>query len=119
MKNCLMIVAAVSLLAMPAVALADDMSKSMDMGGKGGPADKAYMQSMQTMMKNMDVKPTGNPDKNFVSMMMPHHQGAIDMAKVEVKYGKDPMLLKMAAEIIKAQETEIGEMKAWQAKNGK
>lgn len=112
-------IAALALLALPAAAIADDMSKSMDMSGKGGPADKAFMESMKTMMKNMEVKPTGDPDKDFVAMMMPHHQGAIDMAKVEVKYGKDPMLLKMAADIIKAQETEIAEMKAWQAKNGK
>ncbi|UDL96270.1 DUF305 domain-containing protein [Lichenihabitans sp. PAMC28606] len=119
MKNYLTIAAAIALMGIPALARADDMSKSMDMGAQTSPADKAFMASMQTMMKNMDVKPTGKTDKDFVMMMMPHHQGAIDMAKVEVKYGKDPMLLKMAADIIKAQETEIGEMKAWLAKNGK
>jgi uncharacterized protein (DUF305 family) len=119
MKTILMIATTLALWTAPLTAMAaDDMSK-MDMSGKGGPADKAFMESMQTMMKNMDVKPTGNADKDFVSMMMPHHQGAIDMAKVELKYGKDPMLLKMAGDIVKAQEKEIAEMKSWQAKNGK
>ena len=69
------------------------------------------------MMKNMAVKPTGNPDRDFVDMMMPHHLGAIDMAKVELKYGKDPLLLKLAEDIVKAQESEIAEMKSWKARH--
>ena len=91
--------------------------KSMAMKGPSDPADKAFMEAMQAMMKNMKTKPTGNADKDFVQMMMPHHQGAIDMAKVELKYGKDPELLKMAGDIVAAQEKEIAEMKAWLAKN--
>ena len=55
------------------------------------PADKGFAASMNTMMKGMNVKPTGKPDKDFVLMMMPHHQGAIDMAKVEFgNTGTDP-----------------------------
>ena len=57
----------------------------------------------------------GDIDKNFVNMMIPHHQGAIDMAKVELQYGKDPQLLEMARKIIEAQDKEIIEMKGWQA----
>ena len=83
------------------------------------PADAAFMQSMRTMMKDMNVKPTGNPDKDFVLMMTPHHQGAIDMAKVELQYGKDAQLRQLATDIVAAQEKEIAEMKAWLAKNGK
>jgi uncharacterized protein (DUF305 family) len=105
----------VALLGMPAFALADDMK--MPMGGT--PADQAFAASMHTMMKNMDVKPTGKPDKDFVLMMMPHHQGAIDMAKVELQYGKDPELRQLATDIVAAQEKEIAEMKAWLAKNAK
>lgn len=119
MKNYLMIATTVLCLSAPFVVMADEMSASMNMGANATDADKAFAQAMQKMMKNMQMKPTGNPDKDFVMLMMPHHQGAIDVAKVEVKYGKDPMLLKMAGEIIKAQEQEIGEMKAWLAKNGK
>ncbi len=74
-------------------ARAQDM-KGMNMKVKpaASPADKAFAASMQTMMKNMKVKPTGKPDKDFVLMMMPHHQGAIDMAKVELQCGTDPQL---------------------------
>ncbi len=82
------------------------------------PSDKAFANSMSTMMKNMNVKPTGKPDKDFVLMMMPHHQGAIDMAKVELQYGTDPELRQLATDVVTAQEKEIAEMKAWLAKNG-
>ena len=83
------------------------------------PADKAFAASMKTMMKGMNVKPTGNTDKDFVLMMMPHHQGAIDMAKVELQFGTDPELRQLATDIVTAQEKEIAEMKDWLAKNGK
>ena len=83
------------------------------------PADKALAASMKTMMTNMHVKPTGNPDKDFVVMMIPHHQGAVDMAKVELQYGTDPELRQLATDIVAAQEKEIAQMKAWLAKQGK
>ena len=60
----------------------------MTMSHEGGTAsDKAFMDSHHKMMKDMDVKPTGNADADFVAMMIPHHQGAIDMAKVELEHG--------------------------------
>ncbi len=104
-----------ALLVMPSLAIADEMKMSAGQN----PADKAFMSSMQTMMKNMKVKPTGNPDADFVLMMMPHHQGAIDMAKVELQYGKDPEMRQLATDIVAAQEKEIAQMKAWLGKNGK
>ena len=120
MKKC-SILAAAFLVAMPGLAVAQSAQSnamnSMAMKGPSSPSDKAYMEAMQTMMKNMKAKPTGNADKDFVQMMMPHHQGAIDMAKVELKYGKDPELLKLAGDIVSAQEKEIAEMKAWLGKN--
>ena len=91
-----------------------DHMKHMQMNTKPAatPADKAFAASMQTMMKNMSVKPTGKPDRDFVLMMTPHHQGAIDMAKVELQYGTDPELRQLATDIIAAQEKEIAQMKA-------
>jgi uncharacterized protein (DUF305 family) len=118
-----LILVAAFLAAAPGLALAQsaqpDAMKGMAMKSAASPADQAFMESMQAMMKNMNVRPTGKPDQDFVLMMMPHHQGAIDMAKVELRYGKDPELLKLAGDIVTAQEKEIAEMKDWLARNGK
>jgi len=71
------------------------------------------------MMKGMSAPEyTGDADKDFVSHMIPHHQGAIEMAEVELKYGKDPELKRLAKNIINAQHDEIGFMQRWQAKHG-
>jgi uncharacterized protein (DUF305 family) len=97
---------------------AEDM-KGMTMKPAPTPADKAFAASMKTMMNGMAVKPTGQPDKDFALMMIPHHQGAIDMAKVELQYGSDPDLRQLATDIVAAQEKEIAQMKAWLEKNGR
>jgi uncharacterized protein (DUF305 family) len=69
-------------------------------------------QSMAVMSRDMRAAPmSGNPDRDFAAMMIPHHQGAIDMAKVEVLYGKDPALRRLAQEIIVTQESEIAVMR--------
>ena len=103
------------LLASPA--LAEDMTVST--GKTMNAADDALMRSMDRMMKDMHVKPTGDPDRDFVLMMLPHHQGAVDMARVELQYGKDPTLRKLATDIIAAQEQEIALMKSWLASHSK
>ena len=97
---------------------AEDM-KGMNMSTKPAAttaADKAFAASTKTMMKGMNVKPTGNPDKDFVLMMMPHHQGAIDMAKAELAYGKDPVMKRLAEEIMVDQQSEIQAMQLWLSK---
>ena len=83
-----------------------------------GPADRAMMAGMQRMSQAMDDAPmTGDPDRDFVAMMMPHHQGAIDMARVELQYGRDPGLRRLAHAIVAAQDRELDEMRRWQAKH--
>ena len=70
----------------------------------------AMTQAMMSMHGAMDVPYSGNPDRDFARMMIPHHQGAIDMAKLELQYGKDPRLRRLAEEIIVTQQQEIAVM---------
>jgi len=97
------------------------MSGSMDMQPKGdnGPSSLAYHGVNMKMHGAMDISFTGNADVDFVKGMIPHHAGAIDMAKVVLAFGKDPEVRKLAESIIKAQETEIAQMQDWLKKNEK
>lgn len=61
-------------------------------------------------MKGMDVKPTGDVDVDFAAMMIPHHQGAIEMALSELRYGKNEQLRRIAQEIVIEQQQEINAM---------
>jgi uncharacterized protein (DUF305 family) len=70
------------------------------------------------MHKDMAISFSGNADADFAKGMIPHHQGAIDMAKVVLAHGKDPELRKLATDIIAAQDKEIAFMQAWLKKNG-
>jgi uncharacterized protein (DUF305 family) len=82
-------------------------------------ATKGFKEANKKMHKDMAITYTGNTDVDFIRGMIPHHQGAIDMAKVELAHGKDPVTRKMAEKIIADQEREIAEMKNWLAKNAK
>jgi hypothetical protein len=86
---------------------------------KRAASTKDFEAANEKMHLDMSITYTGKADVDFVKGMIPHHQGAIDMAKVELKYGKDPELKKLATDIIAAQEKEIAGMKAWLAKNDK
>ena|SRR5215469_194551 len=67
--------------------------------------------AMTRMMKGMDVKPTGDVDRDFVAMMVPHHQGAIDMAVALLRHGHNEQLRRLAQEIIVTQQDEIAAMR--------
>lgn len=67
--------------------------------------------AMNKMMADMTIKPTGDVDRDFVAMMVPHHQGAIAMAQAELKYGHNEQLRRMAQQIVAAQQQEIGTMR--------
>ena len=78
----------------------------------------AMQDAMLQMQHGMDMPSSGDTDTDFARMMIPHHQGAIDMARTELAQGKDPELRQLAEEIIAAQEKEIAFLKAWLAKRG-
>jgi uncharacterized protein (DUF305 family) len=80
---------------------------------------KAYRGAMSKMEQSMAVTYSGDADKDFVAGMIPHHEGAVEMAKVELQYGKDPQLRKLARDVIAAQTKEIAFMQSWQAKHAK
>jgi primosomal protein N' len=67
--------------------------------------------AMDKMMADMTVKPTGDVDRDFVAMMVPHHQGAIDMAKALLRYGHNEQLRRLAQEIVVTQQQEIAAMR--------
>ncbi|HVK92227.1 MAG TPA: DUF305 domain-containing protein [Mycoplana sp.] len=85
--------------------------------GDQGPSSQAFAEANAKMHAGMDIAFSGNADVDFARGMIAHHQGAIDMARIELKYGKDPDMRKLAEEVIKAQEAEIEMMKAWLEKN--
>ena len=75
--------------------------------------------AMSVMHRDMHNAPlTGDHDHDFVTMMIPHHQGAIDMAKALLLYGKDPQMRRLAQEIVTDQQSEIQLMQLWLKQHG-
>jgi uncharacterized protein (DUF305 family) len=115
------VVLAAALTALPALAWAQGAH-----GGHSGhstpaqtaqtpsaPSTQGYRQANETMHRNMDITFSGDSDVDFVRGMIPHHQGAIDMAKVALQHTKDEQIRKWATEVIREQEREIAEMQTW------
>jgi uncharacterized protein (DUF305 family) len=117
---------AVSVLALPGITHAqanaaggDAQKMTMPMANSSSMQGMDLMTTMTKMRTQMDaVKMTGNMDEDFAMMMRTHHQGAIDMAKIELKSGKDPELRKMAQKMINDQTKEIAKLDKWMEKKG-
>ncbi len=119
MRSTTLILAAAILISPPALAQTAPaaMTGHRPTAASNAPADD-MMGAMTTMNQAMSSAPmTGDPDHDFVVMMIPHHQGAVDMAKFELQHGQDPELRKLAHDIVAAQNKEIALMKRWLARH--
>ena len=76
-------------------------------------ASQAYAEANQRMHSEMAIDFSGNPDIDFVKAMIPHHQGALEMAKIVLAYGQDAQIRALAEEVIAAQQREIQHMQQW------
>ena len=100
----------------------EDMQSMMDLmmpNETDSESTRAFKTADMAMMRGMAVEYTGDADVDFRLKMIPHHQGAIDMARVALEYGKDGQTKALAEAIIAAQEKEIAEMQAWLEKHRK
>ena len=82
------------------------------------PSTKAFAAANDRMHTDMAIEFSGDADVDFIKGMVPHHQGAVEMARIVLEHGKDPEVRKLAEAVIAAQEAEIAWMKDWLSKNG-
>jgi hypothetical protein len=101
--------------ALPPLVFAHEAHPSTQAAATATSDESAFLReneaAMTKMMNDMAAKPSGDIDRDFVAMMTPHHQGAIDMAVIELRYGKNEQLRRIAQEIIVDQLQEINAMK--------
>jgi uncharacterized protein (DUF305 family) len=103
-------------LGLPLMAQTMDHS-AHDMSGVQSAATTAYMEANMRMHAEMGAQYTDNADVDFIAGMIPHHQGAVDMARIVLEHGSDPEVKVFAQGVIDAQEAEIAWMTDWLARN--
>jgi uncharacterized protein (DUF305 family) len=120
------LVLAAAIVALPSVALAQahhgshsgHSTPAQTAQTANNPAIQGYRQANEKMHRDMDITFSGDADVDFVRGMIPHHQGAIDMAKIALQHAKDEQIRRWANDVIREQEREIAEMQAWLKKKG-
>ena len=112
-----MLAAAAIALTLSLPALAQDHSGHA-MASSDTPATMAYQAANMAMHEDMAIEFTGDADVDFIKSMIPHHQGAVAMARIVLEHGSDPEVRELAEAVIAAQESEIAWMQAWLAENG-
>jgi len=118
-----LLLAATLFVALGLPVLAQDKAPMSPMAGMDhmaptdSPASAAYAAANMKMHEDMAVAYTDDADIDFIRSMIPHHQGAVDMARIVLQHGADPEVKALAEGVIKAQEAEIAWMQAWLEKH--